>query len=139
VDPCCKGLITHSREEWGALARSGRPGYQGRRPRVSIWHGMDDELLNAVNLDYEREQWTSAIGIDDKADGFKLADGYAGILYQDTAGTTLVETFTIPRLGHAVALDLRPTSPACGKAGPYATDAHLCAAAWIARWFGILP
>jgi len=138
VDPCCRGLVTHTREEWGDLARSGNPQYQGTRPRVSIWHGMEDPLLQVVNLDYQLEQWTSALGIDGMADDFKLADGYAGILYEDASGTALVETFKIPRLGHAVALDLRASSPKCGQAGPYSADVHICAATWIARWFGIV-
>ena len=139
VDPCCGGLITHTRKEWGDLARSGYPQYQGTRPRVSIWHGMEDPLLQVVNLDYQLEQWTSALDIDGKADDFKLADGYAGIQYEDASGTPLVETFRIPRLGHAVALDLRAGSPKCGQAGPYSADVHICAATWIARWFGIAP
>ena len=138
VDPCCRGVITHTREEWGALAQSGHPGYEGPRPRVSIWHGMEDNLLRAVNLDYQREQWIGALGIDGDADGVKWAEGYAGNVYEDAGGTAVVETFAIPRLGHAVALDLRATSPKCGQAGPYADDVHLCAAAWIARWFDIL-
>ena len=138
VDPCCRGLITHTRKEWGDLARSGYPNYQGARPRVSIWHGMEDSLLQVVNLDYQLEQWTSVLDIDENADDFKLADGYAGILYEDASGTPLVETFKVPRLGHAVALDLRASSPKCGKAGPYSADVHICAATWIARWFGIV-
>jgi poly(hydroxyalkanoate) depolymerase family esterase len=139
VDPCCRGVITHTREAWGELARSGYLGYEGPRPRVSIWHGMEDNLLRAVNLDYQRDQWISALGVDADPDGVKWADGYAGILYTDARGKPVVETFAIPRLGHAVALDLRAASPKCGQAGPYADDVHICAAAWIGRWFGILP
>lgn len=138
VDPCCRGVITHTREEWAELARSGYPGYEGPRPRVSLWHGMEDELLRAVNLDHQREQWIGALAIDGEPDGVRWADGYAGNMYENAQGTPVLETFAIPRLGHALALDLRPSSPKCGKEGPYAADVHLCAAAEIARWFGIL-
>jgi poly(hydroxyalkanoate) depolymerase family esterase len=138
VDPCCRGVITHTREEWTALVRSGYPGYEGPRPRVSIWHGMEDELLRAVNLDHQREQWIGALGIEGEPDGVRWTDGYAGNVYENAQGTPVLETYAIPRLGHALALDLRPSSPKCGKEGPYATDVHLCAAAGIARWFGIL-
>lgn len=139
VEPCCRGAITHTREAWGELARSGFPGYEGRRPRVSIWHGMEDNLLRVVNLEHQRDQWIGALGIDGDPDGVRWADGYAGNVYADSGGTPVVETFAIPRLGHAIALDLRAASPKCGRAGPYADDVHVCAAAWIARWFGIVP
>lgn len=138
VDPCCRGVMTRTREIWGELARSGYPGYKGPRPRVSLWHGMEDDLLRAVNLDHQREQWIAALGIDGEPDGVRWVDGYAGNVYENAEGTPVLETFAIPRLGHALALDLRPSSPKCGKEGPYATDVHLCAAAAIARWFGIL-
>lgn len=139
VDPCCRGVKTHTRKVWGELARSGYPEYQGVRPRVSIWHGNEDPLLHVVNLSYQLNQWTDALDIDAKPDDVKMADGYAGIQFEDASGTPLVETFTIPRMGHAVALDLRATAPPCGQAGPYSVDVHLCAATWIARWFGIVP
>jgi poly(3-hydroxybutyrate) depolymerase len=135
VDPCCRGELRHTASEWGDLARSGFPHYTGARPRVSIWHGREDPLLKVVNLKYQLEQWTNVLGIDAEPDDVRHADGYTGLLYAGTGKTPLVETFDLPDLGHAVAID---PAANCGVAGPYASDMHICAAAWIARWFGIV-
>jgi poly(hydroxyalkanoate) depolymerase family esterase len=136
VDPCCRGIKTHTRSEWGDLARSGYPGFEGPRPRMSIWHGQEDPLLLISNLGYQMEQWTDALGIDDLPDRLEHADNHARRLYEDGRHVPLVETVTIPGLGHAVAID--PDAPEkCGRAGPYSTDMNICAALWIARWFGI--
>ncbi|MCE3284275.1 MAG: Esterase depolymerase [Steroidobacteraceae bacterium] len=137
VGPCCRGERTHTREDWGALARSGHPAYEGARPRVSIWHGEEDKLLVVSNLAYQRQQWTSALGIDDEPDSTTTVDGYMGQRYEDATHSPRVETFSIPGLGHAVANDPDRTGARCGIAGPYASDVNVCAALWIARWFGI--
>ena len=136
VDACCRGVARHTRKEWGDLARSAYPQYHGVRPRVSIWHGKDDPLLLVSNLDDQMEQWTEVLGIDDVPDALKHADGYTGLVYQDGSHTALVETFTIPGLGHAVAID-PDAAVKCGQAGQYSADTNICAARWIARWFGI--
>jgi poly(hydroxyalkanoate) depolymerase family esterase len=138
VAPCCKGLKTRSRKEWGDLVRSGYPGYVGTRPRVAIWHGSEDTLLVAANLDEQVKQWTDSLDIDDVVDAVVRIGASDAQLYADGTGVPRLEAFKIPGLGHAIALDARPASPTCGKVGPYSTDVHICAAEWIGRWFGIV-
>jgi poly(hydroxyalkanoate) depolymerase family esterase len=139
VEPCCKALRMHSREEWGALARSGFPGYAGVRPKVAIWHGRDDALLVVANLDYQVQQWTAALDIDAVPDGVVRIGAFDADLYADASGSPRLEAFAIPGLGHAIALDAKASEPKCGVVGQYASDVGICAAEWIGRWFGVVP
>jgi len=139
VGPCCLAQKQLTREEWGALARSGYPGYSGVRPRVSIWHGSADPLLVVMNLTDQMEQWTAALGVDDSPDAIADAQSARRIIYQDATRRPRVETVTIAGMGHAVAYDSTAQPVKCGDARPYAQDVHVCASAWIARWFGIVP
>jgi poly(hydroxyalkanoate) depolymerase family esterase len=138
VAPCCLGKITHSGKEWGELVRSANPGYQGRRPRVAIWHGSADPLLLIANLDAQMEQWTDALGVDDVPDDIVSEGRLSRWLYADTSGRTRVETNTIRGMGHAVAIDPGAQPRRCGELRPYAEDVGVCAAARIAQWFGII-
>jgi poly(3-hydroxybutyrate) depolymerase len=84
------------------------------------------------------QQWSAALGIDDVPDETVVAGRYEGHRYTDSTGTARLEVFEIPGLAHAIALDARPSSPKCGKVGPYSTDVEICAAEWIGRWFGVV-
>lgn len=137
VAPCCLGKVTHSSKEWGDLARSAYAGYQGRRPRVSIWHGSADPLLLIANLDTQMEQWTDVLGVDDVADDVVSEGRLSRWQYTDASGRVRVETNTIRGMGHAVAIDPSAQPQPCGKLRPYAEDVRVCAAARIAQWFGI--
>lgn len=137
VAPCCLGKITHSPQEWGDLVRSGYPGYRGRRPRVSIWHGSADPLLLIANLDAQMEQWTDALRVDNLADEVLSEGRLSRWQYQDAAGKTRVETNTVRGMGHAVAIDPGAQPQPCGRLQPYAEDVHVCAAERIAHGFGI--
>ena len=138
VAPCCLGKITHSRKEWGDLVRSAYPGYRQQRPRVSIWHGSADPLLLIGNLDAQMEQWTDVFGIDDGPESVTSEGRLSRWQYADGSGRTRVETNTVRGMGHAVAIDPSAQPQPCGQLRPYAEDVHVCAAARIAQWFGIL-
>lgn len=135
--PCTQARIEHTREEWGALALSGRPGYSGPRPRVAIWHGSADPLLLVRNVNAQMEQWTFALGIDDIPDEVLSQGRRSRLVYRDAAGVPKLETDTILGMGHAGAIDLAAKPVKCGELRPYAEDVGICAAAEIAEWFGM--
>jgi poly(3-hydroxybutyrate) depolymerase len=103
---------------------------------VSIWHGDADTLLLPVNLSLQMEQWTQVAAIDQIPDEVDLIAGNVRQRYDDPAGRQMVETYMIRGMGHAVAVSPGGT-PRSGVAGPFFADADICAARWIARWFGI--
>jgi poly(hydroxyalkanoate) depolymerase family esterase len=60
---CAAGNITKTAQQWGDLVRAAYPGYTGPRPRMQLWHGTSDEVLNYVNFGEEIKQWTNVLGV----------------------------------------------------------------------------
>ena len=55
--------VTHTAQEWGNLARACYPGYSGPRPRVQLWHGTADNLVNYSNHLEAIMQWGNVLGL----------------------------------------------------------------------------
>lgn len=63
-DACAKGKVTHTGAEWAEMVRAAYPGYGDRwRPKVQLFHGTADEVLDYVNFGEEVKQWTSVLGL----------------------------------------------------------------------------
>jgi len=138
VDICAMGGRILTPLQWGDLARSGYPGYAGPWPRVQIWHGSADMVINLSNQYQEVEQWANVNGIDAIADSTDYLLGQPRISYDTSYGDTLVQTITVQGMGHAVAVDPGTGPQQCGAIGPYAADFNICAAYWIGAFFGVV-
>ncbi|GII91088.1 extracellular catalytic domain type 1 short-chain-length polyhydroxyalkanoate depolymerase [Sinosporangium siamense] len=55
---CSGGRTVKTPQEWGDLVRAAYPGYRGKRPRMQLWHGADDNAVSYVNLGEQVKQWT---------------------------------------------------------------------------------
>ena len=51
------GRKTRSAEQWGDLVRAASP-HAGPWPRLSVWHGSADAIVNPQNMENILEQWT---------------------------------------------------------------------------------
>jgi poly(hydroxyalkanoate) depolymerase family esterase len=60
---CALGTVRNSPAQWGALARAADPGYTGPYPKVAIWQGTADPVVNVANAADGMEQWTNLWGI----------------------------------------------------------------------------
>ncbi|KAF2203940.1 acetylxylan esteras-like protein 1 precursor [Delitschia confertaspora ATCC 74209] len=65
-DACATGKITHSGKEWADLLHRAYPSYTGWRPKLQVWHGTADQVLNFTNFGEEIKQWTSVLGLDER-------------------------------------------------------------------------
>jgi poly(hydroxyalkanoate) depolymerase family esterase len=137
VAGCAAGTKRLAAGVLGEQARNGFPGYSGRRPRVSLWHGSADRFLVVTNLTDELHQWAGVLGIDEVPDGIDFVDGHARYRYESASGAPLVETWMVSGLGHAMAVDPDSVHRPCGSTAAYFADSGICAAYWIADWFGI--
>ena len=54
---CDSGRRVKTAEEWGNLVRGAYPGYTGPRPKMQIWHGSQDEVVNPQNYYEALKQW----------------------------------------------------------------------------------
>jgi poly(hydroxyalkanoate) depolymerase family esterase len=122
--------------QWGDLVRA-ETGWAGPWPRVSIWQGSGDLLVNPVNLTELVEQWTDVHGIDRVPDVAEDTRGYPHRVYRDTAGAPLVESYSITGMGHAQPIDPGPGHDQCGVVGLLFPDVDICASYYIGVFWGI--
>ena len=94
-DDCAKGRITKTAQEWGELVRNAFPGYTGKRPKIQMWHGTDDEVLNFHNLGEAVKQWTNVLGTDtvpESVESDVFQAGWKRRRYKNAKGDVVVET-----------------------------------------------
>lgn len=58
-DACATGQITHTAAEWAAMVKAAYPGYDGWRPKLQIFHGTADQVLNYTNYVEAVKEWTA--------------------------------------------------------------------------------
>jgi poly(hydroxyalkanoate) depolymerase family esterase len=134
---CSQAGRNYTAQQWGDLARSGYPGYNGPRPKVQIWHGSADTLIYLPDQYQQVMQWTNANAIDAVVDWSDYLLGQPRNTYNTFTGVTRVQTVTVQGMGHAIAVDPGFGAWQCGATGTYAADFNICAAYWIANFFGI--
>ncbi|TCO50280.1 hypothetical protein EV646_102354 [Kribbella antiqua] len=104
---------------------------------MSIWHGTADYTVAYRNLMESMEQWTDVHSADQVADATETVNGATHKTYSDSAGTPVVETWSIPGMGHGQPIDPGTGAGQCGVAAPYILDVNVCAAAHITHFWGI--
>jgi len=122
------GPESRSPEAWAVLARQlGPADYQGPWPRLSIWHGGLDSVVDPGNADLLARQWCALRGIGatvvPEVDVSLLA---RHATWRDAAGPC-VEVWTVPVMAHGYPT-LSPGTPVTGvlPVGLSATD-HIAA------------
>ncbi|NLG18408.1 MAG: PHB depolymerase family esterase [Fibrobacter sp.] len=94
-DDCAKGRITKTAEEWGDLVRNAFPGYTGKRPKIQMWHGTNDEVLSFHNLGEAVKQWTNVLGADtvpSSVENDVFQSGWTRRHYKNSGGEVVIET-----------------------------------------------
>ena len=114
---------------WAARARAlAPPGYAGRWPRISIWQGGADRVVDPANADNLEAQWVALHGLG----GAPTRDlsprpGLRRRVWRDA-----VEVWTIDGMAHGF-----PVAQASAEA--FVLDAGVDATAEIASFWGLLP
>lgn len=94
-DDCAKGRITKTPKEWGDLVRAAYPEYSGKRPKIQMWHGTNDEVLAYHNLSEAVKQWTNIHGIDTVPTTIEnnfFQSGWTRQRYKNSKSEVVVET-----------------------------------------------
>ncbi|TWD57416.1 poly(hydroxyalkanoate) depolymerase family esterase [Agrobacterium vitis] len=113
--------VVKTADEWAALVQQAAP-EQDAWPRVSIWHGGDDQVVNIKNAEALRAQWLAVHGLseeDAKSGKFGKATGQ---VWHDDKGEIKVEYVVLDDLDHGV-----PIVPGQGQEMPFmlASNTHL--------------
>src|SRR6478736_6239169 len=60
---CAGGNDIMTAQQWGDLVRGMYPGYSGHRPRVQLFHGDADSIINYKNYGESIKEWTNVLGL----------------------------------------------------------------------------
>lgn len=110
------GPQSRSNGAWADLARQlGPAGHRGAWPRLSIWHGALDTVVDPANATLLARQWCALQGLDHTEPTIEHTTVARRLRWGDTCGPE-VELWTVPALTH-----LYPTGTA-SSGGISATD-----------------
>jgi acetylxylan esterase len=102
--PCAGGQVLKTPMEWGDAARAMYPGYTGFRPRIQLWHGSADTIINYANYTEAVEQWTNVLGLPTTPTmtGTVSIGGrnYNRRQWKDSCGITVLDAFDQPNGPH---------------------------------------
>lgn len=121
--------------EWGDLVRAASP-HRGPWPAVSVWHGAADHTVIPANASETVKQWTDLHGLT-PADGRTEGSGaHAPLVWRDASGRAVVESRTLPGLGHGTPV---AAAEGLGAAEQYFLEAGVSSTLEIARFWGLAP
>ncbi|MBZ0238677.1 MAG: PHB depolymerase family esterase, partial [Deltaproteobacteria bacterium] len=137
----CQALASHPElkktpQEWGELVRNAYPGYTGPRPKVAIFHGTNDGIVSPDNQVELVEQWTNVLGADQAADEMATVAGHERARHK-VGGATVVESWRVASMGHAVSMGADPEHACPPTGGTYIENRGMCAAWRAAVFFGL--
>ncbi|MFN8073977.1 MAG: PHB depolymerase family esterase [Kineosporiaceae bacterium] len=98
---CSGGQSIKTGQQWGDIARAAYPGYTGARPRMQLWHGVNDTTLNYANLAEEVKQWTNVLGVSEtpvRTDSPQ--SGWTRKRYGQDVTQAPVESISVANVGH---------------------------------------
>ncbi len=140
--PCMQwgNRLVRGPQAWAEKVRRAAPPGTTRWPRVTIWHDAADSVVNPYNAMSTMEQWTAVQGIDQVPEIDDRIGPHHRRVYRDTEGRNLVELWITEHVGHATPID---EETGCGHDDParqtdFVTDADICAARRIARFWGLV-
>ncbi|MFG1671134.1 PHB depolymerase family esterase [Streptomyces sp. Y7] len=98
---CAQGTVSRTAQQWGDTARAAYPGYTGRRPRMQLWHGSEDDVLRYPNLGEMIKQWTNVQGVgQNPAATDTPQSGWTRTRYGGTGDRAPVEAISLQGVGH---------------------------------------
>jgi len=123
--PCADGLITgiscmrngpsQMAKELETLVRNLNPQQQSW-PKLSVWTGENDSIVNPLNSSVHAQQWANLSAIKNKATIDKKS-GYTVTRWQNSAKQTQVELIEVSNLGHGIMVN--PQVENGGEASDY--------------------
>lgn len=130
----CMGGIDRSPEAWAEAVRGAPSEQPAAWPRLSVWHGDEDRVVDVANAHELIEQWRAVHELLEVEPVVGAVAQHPRTRYGRPGEAPSVELVAI-RMGHAVPVRPGDGAEACGEVGPFAADVGVCAALEIARFW----
>ena len=121
---------------WGERVRNASS-YTGPWPKLSVWHGDADRVVNPDNADAIVDQWCDLNGLSRSPLLQDRVDGYPRRIWRDNAGRAVLESYTLTGLGHGTPIRAAEGDGACGLPGPFILEAGISSSYRIAQFWGL--
>lgn len=131
-----RGQGEPSRRDLAARARNAAPDTQ-RVPRLSVWHGTQDTIVDPANADAIIDQWRDLHGLGDTNGAVEQVDGHRREVWRDAKGRDIIEKYDVNGMGHGAPLDTG-SGTGCGTAGPHMLSTGICSTTRIAEFWGLV-
>ena len=125
-----------SAQEWGDLVR-GASQHRGPWPRISVWHGSADTVVNPENADQIVNQWINVHGLSHAPTRVETADGYPRQVWRNRVGDDVIESYTIPDMAHGAPLAIAGSGEHSGIPGPFLLEVGISSSYHIAKFWGL--
>lgn len=121
--------------EWAARARRLAPAnFRSAWPRLSVWQGMEDQVVAPANAAALAAQWRALNGLPDIPKDDDYVAGARHEVWTNGAGAPALELWTVPGLGHGYPIG----TGAEGRASAHTIPSGVPATTWIARFWGLV-
>lgn len=131
-----------SPKKWAKRVYKQNPDYKGKYPRLVVFHGRTDFVVNIRNSWELIQQWSylhhTDPKYDEKKDDFAGAQGITRLAYKDEKNEEVIIFYKIKKMGHALALDPGNSEDQGGKTGMFAKDKNFHSTYWAAYDFGLI-
>ena len=123
-------------EEWGEVVRSASS-HRGPWPKLSVWHGSADPIVNPRNAEQIVKQWTNVHALSAEPDLVHQVAGHERRVWRDQAGAEVIEAYIVSGMGHGVPLATGHGLERCGHVAPFHFDVGLSSSWQVAKFWGI--
>ena len=128
------GRKTRSAEQWGDLVRAASP-HRGPWPRLSVWHGSADAIVNPQNMESILVQWTKVHRLPLAPSLEHEMHGHKRRVWRSD-DVDVIEAISITGMPHGVPLATTGIE-GIGNAGPFHFDVGLSSTHLIAMFWGL--
>jgi feruloyl esterase len=108
--------------------------HRGPWPKISVWHGTNDPIVQPSNGEDIIRQWTNVHGLAECPSYQELVGGHTRRVWSDANGEALIEAFSVSGIAHGVPL-ATTGGESCGAAGAFFLDAGISSSHHIARFW----
>jgi feruloyl esterase len=108
--------------------------HRGPWPKISVWHGTSDPIVQPSNGEDIIRQWTNVHGLAECPSCQELVGGHARRIWSDANGNALIEAFAITGMAHGVPL-ATTGGDSCGAAAAFFLDVGISSTHHIARFW----
>ena len=127
---CMKAGPSVSSQQSFNQSLAGRP---NRWPKLTIWFGNKDEVVNPINGHRLTQQWATLTGAQPKDANSPSKSKFKISHWLDKNNRVRIQTVEFEDLGHGIPVS--PSQPGGGQAGPYLLSAPLSAAIAITQFW----